>query len=167
MSDPGNGGGEAQQLTPEQQAQLEAEMGQMLAVTAGIVRALAPHLSEEQAQQLAAQAIAEHPAIAPAIDDAVPTSAAAQSHPWWGFRVYIAPHKDAKGNVVPPQEVGRVQGPKIIGPNTPPHEVVANIHVLAIATAPIARAVLRAHGYTLDFYSGKTPKEKSKLILPG
>lgn len=167
MTAAGNGGGEPEQLTPEQQAQLDAELEQMLRVTAGIVRALAPHLSEEQSLALASQAMNEAPQIAPAIDDAVPTSKAAETHPWWGFRLWIAPHKDASGKTVPPQEVGRVHGPKAITPQTPPHEVIANIHVLALATAPIARAVLRAHGYSIDFFSGKAPPEKGRILLPG
>jgi biotin carboxyl carrier protein len=165
---PDNGGATHMQLSPEEQKMLEEELSRMIGVMASIIRGLAPHLTEQQAWQLAAQAHAEAQAIAPAIEHAAPQSKEAHDHPYWGFRVHIAPHKDHKtGQMVAPQLVGTVYAPKVVTPQTLPHEVVANVQVLSIATSPIGRAVLRAHGYAIDFYQGPAPKDKSLILMPG
>jgi hypothetical protein len=143
-------------------ALVQEEFARMISGIAEVVHALAPHLNAEQAGQLTMQAVTEASNISHAIDDSVPGSEAASKHPGWGFQILLPPKK--KGD--PPQVVGIVHAPKDVR-GTQPHEVVAHATVLAIATSPLARAVLRAHGYAIAFFQGPRKEQQGRIVLPG
>jgi len=147
----GNGAGEPQLVQMEKQ------------VIAGMAEAIAgfcpPTMPRDQVLALAAQVIAEGAVLGRALDDALYGSEESAKHPFWA------------AVVLSPGEKVQIAGPKRIPfgseKTTQQHidQVMCSVTVLAFLTSPIARAVLRAHGYDIAFGQKGAPREQSKIIL--
>lgn len=124
-----------------------------VAMTAGVVAAFAPHLSEQEAVSIATAVLSQQDALGQVMHDAIDADARAK-HPAWGFRLH-----NRAGSVKEP--AGLVRVPKAAPECANLSEVMHYATTIALLTSPTARGVLSAYGYDLEFLQGGKPKPKS------
>lgn len=145
---PSNGAGHAE----PHEDQIPADP--VVAVVAETLRTLAAHLTPELAHTIAAQAMAEQTGLAPVLQDLAPGSPNMEAHPILVMRVI-----DPQGNV------GTIQAPKSLSREHTLSEAAMLGHMLAMVTSPIARGLLYAYGYRLEFGQAPLPQPKPTIIL--
>jgi hypothetical protein len=145
-----NGGAEGAPPSDTQHVQMEREVVEGMAQAIGAF--VPPTMPRDALLSLAAQVIAEGAILGRALEDASYGHENATKHPQWAAVVL------SQGEKV------QIQGPKRIpigGPRTTQQDidqVLCSVTVLALLTSPIARAVLRAHGYDIAFGQRGAPK---------
>jgi hypothetical protein len=137
-----------------QQAEIAHAAVQM---TAGVVAAFAPHLTQQQAVQIAASVLEQQEALGQVMADAIEDEPRAK-HPSWGCKLH-----NRAGKV--PEPSGIIRTPKAMGECETLSEVMHYVTIIALLTSPTARGVLAAYGYDIEFLQGGKPR--SPLIQPG
>lgn len=144
--DSGNGAGAPPAPGPEVIA--------MVQVVASVVKLLIPTCADEIAIQCAQMSVVETGPLGEILEDLQGQNAI--DNPGWGLKL----NHQALG-----EQGVLISGPKNMHPGSVDlNSALRTVQVLAITTSPMARAVLRALGFQLNFVQ---IKGGSSLILPG
>lgn len=127
----------------------------MIQLVASVVKLLIPTVKDEIAITVAQMAVAEVGPLGQILEDLQGQNAL--DNPHWGVNLKHRSLGDQ--NIL-------ISGPKNMHPGTVNlNDALRSVQVLAISTSPMARALLRALGFNLNFVQIKG--EKSNLILSG
>ena len=120
-----------------------------ISMIAGIIQAFVSEMPEEAVIQVAAGELGQQETLGVVLGDAV-DPAKRQSHPFFGFRI-----RDLRRDEI----IAEVKAPKDLAQAKSLNELKHGVDVIAYATSPVARALLRAHGFSVEFFQAKdTPK---------
>jgi hypothetical protein len=134
-------------------AQLQQQMdAQGVAMLSPVLAAYAPFLSPERVQEIALQCVRQQQQLGQVIEDgANPQSRT--PYPIWGLKL-----RGGQGGE------GVSKCPKDLGQAKSLDQALHHATVIALVTSPVARAVLLAHGFTLEFF--QAPEDKPQLVVP-
>jgi hypothetical protein len=149
MSDDNGMQGPPPQDIPDEAAQ--AAIGMVGSLIAGFARDMA----ENDVLQIAAGELSQQAQLGVVLTDALDDEKRA-ANPRFGFRI-----RDLRKNEI----IAEIQAPKDLSKATSLNELKHGVDVIAYATSPAARAVLRAYGFSVEFFQKKATAS-SKVVLP-
>ncbi len=132
---------------PEDPAQ--AALGMM----AGLISAFAPKTPEQAVVQIAMGELGQQQELGAVLSDAVDPQKRV-AHSLFGFKIR---------SLTTGEIVAGVEAPKDIATCRDLNELKHAVDVIAFATSPAARAVMRAYGYSIEFFQ---KKPESTIVAP-
>lgn len=130
------------------------DLGGIASIMRETLHALAPHLAPDMVDMLVQQTLHEQAMLGRVIEDALPTSESAKKYPFWGYRIV-----NARG------ESGVVRIPKDLA-SLDMQQIAHAAALVGLLTSPVARGVLYAYGYRLEFAQFPPPVEAPKIVTP-
>jgi hypothetical protein len=147
MSDGPNGPTPPPQDIPEEAAHAAVSM------VGSLIAAFARDIPDESVLQIAAGEVGQQAQLGVVLTDAVDDATRA-ANPVFGFRV-----RNLRDNEI----VAVVECPKDLSKAKSLNELKHGVDVIAYSTSPAARAVLRAYGFSVEFFQ---KKDEPKIVLP-
>lgn len=149
MSDDSSNNGASPPTAPE----LDEAAQAAISMVGSLVQGFAKDLPDEAVVQIAAGELSQQGGLGAVLTDAVEASAR-QAHPAFGFRI-----RNLRDNEI----VATVAAPKDLAKSKDLNQLKHGVDVIAYATSPAARAIMRSFGFAIEFFQG--PLEDGPRVI--